>query len=187
MIISEVGKRLGLKMPYSSAENIMKEISEVSPLHAGLSYKDIEKGFNVWPYKGKPVEPELPELNIELTSLYEKSNGDICLMLEKPLFHSGTLTRKSPALLSIYPEAVIRVNPKTASRFKLKDGDIAKVSSDKGAIKLKVKTDRSLDENIVLLSNNFEAKGALSLVGYSLDPITRTPQIQKTIVSIEKG
>lgn len=188
-IISEIGKKLGLNMPYDSTEDIMKEIAEVSPLHAGLSYKDIEKGFNIWPYKGRPVEAGLPELKLPSVPMLrdKKSNGAICLMLEKPLFHSGTLTRKSPALLSIYPEAVLRINPETASRFNLKDGDKAKVSSDKGALILKVKVDRSLNGNIVLLSNNFEAKGAFSLVGYNLDPITHAPRIEETMVSIEKG
>ncbi|MDP2167174.1 MAG: NADH-quinone oxidoreductase subunit NuoG [Thermodesulfovibrionales bacterium] len=185
-IVAEVGKRIGLKMPYGKAADIMKEIARVSPLHAGLTYADIEGGDNLWPYKGEPHKNwfSFPELSADaFTSPAEEG---LCLMLEKPLFHSGTLSRKSPALNSISPEAVLRLSPATASGLNLKDGDFAKVSTEKGSLSLKVKIDRGIDGPAAFVSNNFEGRGLFSLTGYRLDPVTKSPLTEGRQISIEK-
>lgn len=174
-IISEIGKRIGLKTGYSSSEEIMEEIAKVSPLYANLTYKDIQKGYDLWPYKGSPpkLEFEFPEL---LVPEPKRLNGGLYLIVEKPLFHSGTLSRYT-SLLSIYPEAVLKVNPITAEKFNLKDGDMANVVTDRGKLTLKTKIDSSVGESILVLSNNFRGKGALSLIGTNIDPVTHAPQV----------
>lgn len=185
-IVSEVGKKAGLDMSYDSAEAVMAEIAEVSPLHSGLSYKDIEEGVNLWPYKGTPLRDSVKFPELTPDAFKAPDAQELYLMVEKPLFHSGTMSRKSPALNSIYPEAVVRVGSRTASKLNLKDGDTARVSTEKGALSVKVKVDESLNESFVLVSNNFEGAGVFSLIGYSLDPVTKAPCIEGQQVSIQK-
>jgi NADH-quinone oxidoreductase chain G len=184
-IISEIGRKIGLKMHYDSAEDIMKEIAEVSPTHAGLTYKDIEKGSYIWPYKGKPltVDFEFPALKHAESAV---SGDTFFLNIEKPLFHSGTLSRRSPALNSIYPEALLRLNPETAVAHSLKDGDTAKVSTEKGSLSLKVKTDPDVPPSALFLTNTFEGKGVMGLLGYGIEPNTKAPIIRYKGIRIEK-
>ena len=60
-IIGELAKRLGLKTSYSNPENIMKEISALTPSYGGISYKRIDKeGGLQWPcpdakHPGTPI------------------------------------------------------------------------------------------------------------------------------------
>ncbi len=185
-IISEVGKKTGMRMQYNSPEDIMKEIVRISPLHAGLTYKNIEKGVDLWPYLGEMAREDF-RFELSPDAFKPPAPQEIYLTVENPLFHSGTLSRKSPALLSIYPEAVMRLNPETAERFNLKDADTATLSTEKGALPpLKVRLDEGVGPGIVFVSNNFEGKGVMGLMGYSLDPLTRAPIPEGRQVSIKK-
>lgn len=186
-ILSEVGKKIGLKMPYNSAEDIMTEISMVSPLHTGLTYEDIDRGLDQWPYKGEPLRQGLGvgdwgPVKIQMPG----HKGRLYLSIEKPLFHSGTLSRKAQALNNIYPEPVVKVNPETAKKFGLKDDDIVAVTSSKGSLILPVRTDKLISESLALVTNTFKGKGAMSLLSYKLDPITKIPCIDAVEVTIEK-
>jgi|Deesub1362A_J573_1020465.scaffolds.fasta_scaffold00004_48 NADH-quinone oxidoreductase chain G len=189
-IIAEIGKKMGLRMPYNSAEDVMAEIAKVSPLYSGLSYEDIEQGTDLWPYKGEPLRHISIE-DLKLEELYKKPSAPeakpFYLVIEKPLFHSGTLSRHSNALNSIYPEPVVRISPKTAEKLSLKDGDMVEVSSSKGKIALPVKIDSNLLESMILLTNNFRDKGAMELLGYKIEPVTKAPVLESAEVTIQKA
>jgi len=185
-ILSDVGRKTGMRMQYNSPEDIMNEIARISPLHAGLTYKNIEKGVDLWPYLGEMAREDF-RLELSPDAFKHPAPQEIYLTVEKPLFHSGTLSRKSPALLSIYPDAVMRLHPETAERFNLKDADTATLSTEKGALPpLKVRLDEGIGPGTVLLSNNFEGKGVMGIMGYSLDPLTRAPMPEGRQVSIKK-
>lgn len=184
-IVSEISKNIGIAMNYSSAQDIMTEISKVSPLYRDLTYEEIESGNAIWPYKGEPLRGGLEEIVVS-ARVSRPTPRALYIALERPLFHSGTLSRKAHALNRIYPEAVVRVNLDTAKKSGLKDGAMAKISSGLGVLELPVVIDAAVDEPIVMLSNNFEGKGAFGILGYSLDPITKAPGIEGQEVTIQK-
>jgi len=184
-IISEVSKNMGAKFNYSTAEEIFEEISKVSPLYRDLTYEDVEKGDALYPYKGEPLRG-VDEIKVH------KSNGIVAgnklyIRLERPLFHSGTLSGKSPALIKIYPEAVARISPAAAESLSLKDGDMVRISTKVSSLELPVTVDKTLDNSSVMLTNNFEGKGAFRLIECTVDPITKAPIIDSNEVTIEKS
>lgn len=187
-IIAEISKNMGIAMNYLSSDDIMTEISEVSPLYRGLTYDEIGKGGVLWPYTGEPLRGVLEEIMIkDISPLKPRaSDGKLYIVIEKPLFHSGTLSRKSVALNSIYPEAVVRINPVLSERLGLKNGDIVSVSTEFGTLNLPVVFDTTVNESAVMLTNNFEGRGAFRLLGYNLDPITKAPGIEGCEVTIQK-
>jgi NADH-quinone oxidoreductase chain G len=187
-ILSRLGDMLGLHMPYADTEDIMAEIAGISSLHSGLSYDDIESGMDLWPYKGTPLRqtsgpgfedtyrrPPVPE-----------PDGKLHIGIEQPLFHSGTLSRHSSALNSVYPEAVARLNRKTAERHALNDGDMAAVSSAKGSVSVPVHIDESVPEYMVMLGNNFKDKGVMGILGYDIEPTTKAPALRTLEATIQK-
>ena len=182
-IISEIGKRLEVSMPYNSSEDIMAEMVRVSPLHTGLTYEDVDKGNALWPYKGEPLRAEMPSLSLSDENIIA-DKGKLYLMVRRPLFHSGTLSRRSYALNNICSEPYLRISRAVAERLSVKDGDVLKVSTVKGSLQVKTKVDISLNDSAVLLTNNFEGMGAFSLLGYKLDPVTKAPGIEGTEVTI---
>lgn len=184
-IIAEISENMGVAMGYSSAEDILTEISKVSPLYRDITYAEIEKGDAIWPYKGEPLRGGAEKIKIP-PKKQKISDGRLYIGLERPLFHSGTLSRKAQALNRIYPEAVLRINPITAEKIGLNSGDIVSASTEFGTLKLPVVFDTTVNESVVMLTNNFEDRGAFSLLGYSLDPITKAPGIEGWEVTIQK-
>ncbi|GBD95627.1 MAG TPA: NADH dehydrogenase (quinone) subunit G [Nitrospirae bacterium] len=185
-IISEVSGKMGYKMAYSEVEDIMDEIAEVSPLYRDLSYREIAKGNCLWPYHGEPLRGEIHELPAMAESA-GNYGSDFYLALEKPLFHSGTLSRRSQALMKICPEPTLKISGAAAEKLGMQDGDRVKVSTSTGSSEVSVSIDESIKDNRVLLSNNFEGRGVFSLLTYKLDPVTKAPGIEGCEVEIQKG
>ena len=184
-IISEVSGKMGYKIAYSDPEDIMDEIAEVSPLYRDLSYREIAKGNCLWPYHGEPLRGEIHELPA-LAEASGNYGADFYLALEKPLFHSGTLSRRSQALMKICPEPTLKISGAVAEKLRLQDGDRVKVSTSTGSSEVPVSIDESIKDNRVLLSNNFKGKGLFNLLTYKLDPVTKAPGIEGCEVKIEK-
>jgi len=185
-IIAEVSKNMGVKLNYTDTEKVFHEIAGVSPLHRNLTYEDIEDGHAIYPYKGEPLRDVMEEI---LTSRGKvaRSTGKLYLRIERPLFHSGTLSTKAPALVKIYSRAVARISAETAALLSLNEGDIARISTKTGAMELPVSIDKAADSSTVMLTNNFEGTGAFSLIEYTVDPVTKAPVIEGIEVGIEKG
>jgi len=184
-IISEISGNMASKMNYPSAEDVFSEISKVSPLHRDLTYDEIEKETAIYPYKGEPLRSVTGEIQADKTGGPVEA-GKHYLRLERPLFHSGTLSRKARALVNIYAGAVARISPATADKLALKDGDVARISTRIGSLDLPVAVDQAVDDSVVMLTNNFEGKGAFSLMEYSIDPVTKAPVVDGNVVTVEK-
>ncbi len=183
-IVSEVAKNMGHRFNYEDASEVFEEITRVSPLYRDLTYEEIDHGNAIYPYKGEPLRGRE---EIEVSKGNGKKAGDnLYLRLERPLFLSGTLSRKAPALVKVYPEAVLRISPSAADARSLKTGDIVRVSGSRGSVELPVTIDKSLDSSYVMLSNNFEGKGAFGLIEYSIDSVTKAPCIDMNQITIEK-
>jgi formate dehydrogenase (NADP+) alpha subunit len=185
-IISEISQNMAVKMNYAGAEEIFAEICKVSPLHRDLTYEDLEKGKGIYPYKGEPLRGVTGEIRKE-RGTGAKSGGKLFLRIERPLFHSGTLTRKAKALVNIYPDAVARISPVTAASVPVKDGDVVRVYTDAGSLELPVSIDSSVADQCIMLTNNFEGKGAFRLIRHAFDSVIKAPAIDGIEVRIEKG
>ncbi len=184
-IVAEVGRNMGAKMNYSAAEDVFAEIARISPLHRDLSYEEIGKNGMIYPYKGEPLRNAPGEIATDRKAA-SASGGKLYLRVERPLFHSGTLSMKAPALVNISSEATARISTSTASALGLKDGSVARVSTRKGSFELPVSVDESIDGQIVILTNNFEGKGAFMLSEYTLDAVTKAPCVDETEITMEK-
>ena len=184
-IISEVSGKMGYKMAYSDAEDIMDEIAKVSPLYRDLTYREISKGNCLWPYHGEPLRGEIHELPA-MVDAESDFRADFYLALEKPLFHSGTLSRRSPALMKICPEPTLKINGAAARKLGLQEGNRVQVTTAAGSSEVPVSIDDTIKDNKVLLSNNFEGQGLFSLLTYTLDPVTKAPGIEGCEVRLIK-
>ena len=184
-IVSEVARNMGMKMMYARSSDVFAEIAKVSPLHRGLSYEDIERGMAIYPYQGEPLRGA--PAHIEVHKGDGAKGGGLFIRIERPLFHSGTLSRHSTALLNMYQDAVARISPETASSLGLKEGDPVTVSTEIGAIRVTVTVDPAVEGSVVMLSNNFENKGVFRLIAYRPEPVTGAPVLDVAEARIQKG
>ena len=100
--------------------------------------------------------------------------------------HTGSYTQQSKVLSSLAPKDILEINPVDAEKFDLKDGDMARIISRRGEIKLPVKildwvapgtvftTFHSVDVPINVLTNDV------------LDPIAKVPELKICAVKLEK-
>lgn len=186
-ILSAVGRKLNLHVSYESAEDVMAEIAKSSPLHAGFEYEDIDKGLNLWPYKGEAGSKSLSAGKWQLTEPWTPSKrGSLYLMIDRHMFHSGTISRHSEALNSIYPEPYVKISTETARLSGLADGDIATIRSARGTMHLPVKIEKNVPGSAVLLTNYFREKGGLSLAPFNIEPVTKVLSVNGIEVTLGK-
>jgi len=183
-IIAEVSKHMAARMQYADSAAVFEEIARVSPLHRDLTYDDIAAGNTIYPYKGEPLRGGADEIRFDKGEGYK--DAQFFLRVDRPLFHSGTLSRKSPALVKIYPEAVARINPAAAAGLSISVGDIVRVSSAAGTLELPVVPDRHVEAPFVMVPNIFEGCGALGLTRAVLDPVLKAPVLDNVPVTIER-
>jgi predicted molibdopterin-dependent oxidoreductase YjgC len=145
----------------------------------------VEKGSSLWPYHGAPLRGEMNEVP-EIVDVGENYGADFYLAVEKPLFHSGSLSRRSQALMKIYPEPTLKVSPESAEKIGVNEGDRVQFSTSAGSGEAPVSIDDAIRDNRVYLSNNFAGKGVFSLMNFNIDKITKAPGIEGCEVTIKK-
>ncbi|MCE5193962.1 MAG: molybdopterin-dependent oxidoreductase [Nitrospiraceae bacterium] len=183
-IICELSEKLGYDFIYPDTESVFDEISRVSPLYKGLKYKYIERGNVMYPYNSSS---DMAIVDVNASKHEISVREGLYIKVEQPLFHSRTLSRKAPALLKIYPNASVKINQRTADRLSLQAGGMMRITTKVNSIELPLNVDSSLDDNCIMLSNNFEDKGAYSLVEYSVDSVTGAACIDANDIKIEKA
>lgn len=194
-IIADLSGRMGAAMEYASSEAVMSEIARVSPVHRDLHYSDIETGAMQWPYHGEPLRGEASAVNASLANSaslassadarQNTGSGRFALLVDRPLFQSGTLTRRSKALLKLIPKATVKMNPTDAESLGI-SGGLVRVTSDSGSIELEAVLDASVQKGAVKISNHFEGAGVFGLMPLPLlDPVTKAPALEGCLVAVE--
>ena len=184
-IISDISCKMGFQMSYENPEDIMNEIAEVSPLYRDLTYREISRGNSLWPYHGEPLRGNINEIPA-LPESADEYEAEFYLVPDKPLFHSGTLSRRSPSLNRISPVPELKISRGAADRLGLTGGERVRFSTLIGTLEAPVFVDDAIRDNRVLYSNNFRDNGARGLMKYKIDRITKAPGIEGCEVTIEK-
>ena len=202
-ILCELSKRLGYPMNYSSPEEIFDEMKTVTPSYAGMTYTRLEgKGLH-WPcpneeHMGTPVLHK-EKFNrglglfhaIEFKDPAELPDEEYPLILStgRNLFHyhTGTMTRRSSALNKHVPENEVQINPATAERLNIVNGEKVKVVTRRGNIEVKAKVTDIVNENVIFTYFHFSEAAANMLTNAdSLDPVAGIPEYKVCAARVEK-
>lgn len=200
-ILNELLIRFGFKKRYSHPSEIMKEINEVTPIYAGITYDRIDKTGLQWPCRSKD-DPGTPILHVDQ---FTRGKGKIIPTKyldpaempdeEYPLilttgrnlfhFHTGEMTHRSKGLHNRRPYETLEVNIKDAEELGIKNGDKVKLSSRRGQIETIVKvTDRILKGTVFMTFHSKEAAINL-LTNDVLDPYSKIPEFKVAAVRID--
>ncbi len=99
---------------------------------------------------------------------------------------SGSMARRNYVLESLDSEPELELNPADMSRLGLGNGDIVKVTSERGALEIKVKATDRQPAGLGYMPWMFrEAPGAV-LTSVATDPRTGTPEFKYTSVTVER-
>jgi len=204
-IISEIAARVGLgdAFNYSNEEDILNEIRKVTPSYAGIAPDRIKNkpggihwpcpnedhpgtpilyvnGFNKPDARGvfKPVEYIEPaELTSEEYPLVLTS-GRVVLH-----YNSGSMTRRSPALLSREPQMFVQIHPETAEAHGLTAGGSAQVITRRGCVQARVRVSLRISPGVLFMPYHFPAMNQLT--NDALDSTAKIPEYKVAACRIE--
>src|SRR5437762_11285101 len=95
------------------------------------------------------------------------------------------MTRRSQVLDQIEPEAVAFMSPKDMRRMKVWSGDLIRLETRRGAVEVKVRSDRDVPENMVFMPFCYADAAANLLTNPALDPFGKIPEFKFCAVKAE--
>ncbi len=200
-ILCALAAKMGYRMHYDSAEEIFDEITEFIPQYRGMSYERIDRVGLQWPVPDKD-HPGTPVLHVgkfvrgkglfipeDYTQPVELPDGDYPFILttgrEVAQYNFGSMTRKTPAIEELCPEALAEVNPSDAERMGIKDRDWLEITSRRGSIRIRAKVTDNSQEGTVFVPYHFVEAPVNRLTLNALDRLSRSPQYKICAVRIE--
>ena len=188
-VFKKVANKLdyGRYFNYSSPRQVFKEICKVQPRYRKINCSKVWQGIDDYADK-KPrykrliapsLRPILPRRSIRYPFL---------LLTARSPYHfcTGDITRNVDELVKIEPKPVLYMNPKDMIALGVKDGDIVKVSSKVGSIKIQVKSNKNIPPGIVMTRYHFESVLVNVLTPPEFDEKSLTPNYKAIPVTITK-
>jgi formate dehydrogenase major subunit len=93
-------------------------------------------------------------------------------------WHTGSMTRRAGVLDALEPEAVAFMAPKELYRLGLEPGDTMKLETRRGAVHLKVRSDRDVPVGMIFMPFCYAEAAANLLTNPALDPMGKIPEFK---------
>src|SRR5215831_1122777 len=204
-IIQEIGKRMGLPWNYSGPGDVFTEMAQLMPSLKNITWERlVREGAVTYPVD----DPNKPGNEIIFTTGFPPVSGRGKIVPAKVIppdelpddeypmvlstgrvlehWHTGSMTRRSSVLDQIEPEAVSFMSPKDMRRKRLAPGDFVRLKTRRGAVEVKVRSDRDVPENMVFMPFCYAEAAANLLTNPALDPFGKIPEFKFCAVRAEK-
>jgi len=219
-IFAELGRRLGFskQFAYGSAAEVYAEFASITAGrlcdHSGLSHALLaEHGPQQWPFPaGTAAGGGQPRLHTE--GVYPTANGKARLLAQQPLglaeppddgfplvltvgrylghWHTMTRTAHVERVCRSHPEPLLEIHPADASCCNLEEGALARVSSRRGELTVKVQITDRIRPGTVFLPMHWgaaqeqacEANRLMHALGC---PISKQPELKAAAVRVERA
>ncbi len=203
-ILTRVARALGVSWDYPDPAAVMAEAAMLSPLFAGVRHDRLDGFQSVqWPVAADgtgtpylyaerfhfedgrahfwPVAYEPPAQSDDEFDLY-LNNGRL---LEH--FHQGQLTFRSRGIRARVPKTFVEVSPELAAERGLQSGDVVRIRSRHGALRVSVEvTGRATGRVLYLPMHDAGAAAVNQLTGRLHDRTTNTPAFKELPVALER-
>jgi formate dehydrogenase alpha subunit len=178
---------MGTPLEYAESRDILKEIRSLIPGYGSLGPAPIPPRVDrtaVDRYLTDGYRHDLAS-RYKLDAQEVRPDGTVQLELVQSLFHSGKLSTRSKGLMQVEGDGVLKINPHDAARFTLKDGDRVRLSNTRGEMTTTVKVLGRIPQGWAWFPDHF-GQTAMRLFDCAIDPVTRTPSMRTTSVSVMK-
>ena len=202
-IISALSRRLGYEMSYESSAEIMEEIALLTPVYGGMYHDRLESSWGLqWPCfdRQHPGTEFLHKYNFargrgcfvpaahQMPGEQPDSEYPFLLMTGRVYhhYHTAAMTRASAILNRESPEALLEINPVDAGSLSLFSGEMVKLATRRGSIKLKVLISEQVAEGMLYTSFHFTEAPVNLLTNASSDPKSKCPEYKICAAQVEK-
>ncbi|MED4016776.1 formate dehydrogenase subunit alpha [Sutcliffiella cohnii] len=212
-IISEIADRLGRGkyFKYNSPEEIFNELRVASKGgiadYYGITYEKLEKMQGVfWPCPTEDDEgmPRLfedkkfnfPDGKAKILAFEHKGPNEqvseefpLILSTGRVVYHylSGNQTRRIEALTNFCPDPYVEIHPNTARQYNIGNGELVKISSPRGHIKVVAKITKIIREDMIFVPYHWGKQLAINhLTNPALEPKSKIPEFKVCAAKLEK-
>jgi formate dehydrogenase major subunit/formate dehydrogenase alpha subunit len=188
---------------YVSPDEIMGEISALTPIYTGVSTERLMNGDQLqWPVRDQ-AHPGTPILHV---GNFSRGLGkfNVCHHVpaqelpddEYPLllttgrvlyhWHGAEMTRRVDSLVALYPESVVELHPDDAARFGIVQDAKVRLASRRGEMIAKVMVTERIAPGVVFGGFHFPGEQNVNnLTNTALDPTAKIPEYKVCAVKIE--
>ena len=100
-------------------------------------------------------------------------------------WHTGSMTRRARVLDAVEPEANCSLHPSTLRRMGLEPGDMVRLTTKRGSIRIMARADRAIAPDMVFLPFAFVEAAANLLTNPAIDPYGKIPEFKYSAVRVE--
>ncbi len=197
MIIQSIAQRMGLPWNYAGPADVFTEMAQVMPSFANITWdRVVREGAVTYPvdapdkpgneiifYAGFPTKSgraKIVPANVLPPDEVPDAEFPMVLSTGRVLehWHTGTMTRRAAVLDAIEPEAVAFMSPKDLWRLQLAPGDRIRLETRRGAVEVRIRSDRDVPENMVFMPFCYAEAAANLLTNPALDPFAKIPEFK---------
>ncbi|WP_204623568.1 formate dehydrogenase subunit alpha [Crenalkalicoccus roseus] len=203
-IIVEIARRLGLGWRYAHPREVFAEMAQAMPSLANITWERLERESSVTypcPAPDAPGEAivfadRFPTgtgrarlVPAGLTPESEAPDAEFPFVLstgrELEHWHTGTMTRRAGVLDALQPAPTVSVSPATLARLGLAPGETARVVTRRGVVRLTLRADPGLPEEMLFIPFAYAEAAANLLTHPQLDPSGRIPGFKYCAARLE--
>jgi formate dehydrogenase major subunit len=203
-VIQEIARRMGVDWTYTHPRDVFAEMKLAMPSLDNITWDRLERESSVT----YPCDAEdKPGNDIVFGSGFPTPSGRAKLVpaaiippaeepdAEYPMvlttgrqlehWHTGAMTRRAHVLDDIEPEAVASLAPSELRRLGIAAGDPVRVTTRRGHIELKARSDSNIAPGMVFVPFCYAEAAANVLTNPQLDPIGKIPEFKFCAAKVE--
>ncbi len=186
-VFSALSVLLGMPLEYGDAREILKEMRSLIPGYGLLGPAPTPSKVDHAVLEQYLTEGFAADLSTRYALVRKPAHADgsLTLLVGQTLFHSGKLSTRSKGLMQIQPGGALSMCSVDAEKRGLSDGDRIRVSTEQGSMTTTVKPADRVPEGVALFPEHFDEE-IKQLVGWSVDPTTKTPYFKSAQVKVER-
>jgi predicted molibdopterin-dependent oxidoreductase YjgC len=197
-IITDISRRIGYPMPYTSSAEIMAEIASLAPIYGGIYYDRIGENGLQWPCWNR----EHDGTSILHEGGFTRGRGLFHVVHDTPPaelptqsypillttgrilehWHTGSMSRRSRVLTTLEPESRVDINPQDADHLGILDGDTVSLRSRRGSLQTKVRKTKRVNPGQAFMAFHWQEAPANRLTNPAFDPIAKIPEYKVTSI-----
>jgi formate dehydrogenase alpha subunit len=186
-ILCDLSTKMDYPMGYQSPAEIMEEIASLTPIYAGVSYSDLERGGIQWSSRNGWKPRFFP---IEYKGPTEEPDDKYPLRIIPRGFHYhygiGTTTKRAVGLAKVFPDTCIEVHPDDAKKADLDEGGKVRIISPRGEVETICRISGAVPKGVAYFAATFFPVFVNNLLISGYDDPSKNPEYKVFIGRIEK-
>ena len=204
-LIQEIARGMGLNWNYAGPNEVFAEMARVMPSLANIAWERLARESAVTypcPAPDKPGSDIVfgdgfptPSRRGKLVPAVYRGPGEptdaqypFVLTTGRQLehWHTGAMTRRAAVLDAIEPAAIACLSPRDLPRLGVRGGDIVKVATRRGEIRLVARVDEAVPQGMVFIPFCYAEAAANLLTSPQLDPMGKIPEFKYCAARVER-